>query len=57
MKINAMKAMLISSILIIVLYCLGLFLPIILNTKKETKIFNYHQNKIVFFVKEKTTFL
>ena len=57
MKMNAIRAMLIASILIIVLYCLGLFLPIILNTKKETKIFNYYQNKIVYLLKEKITFL
>ena len=39
MKINAVRAMLIVSILIILLYILGLFLPIIKNTK-ESKIKN-----------------
>jgi hypothetical protein len=39
MKINAVRAMLIVSLLIILLYILGLFLPIIKNTK-ETKIYN-----------------
>jgi len=38
MKINAVRAMLIVSILIILLYVLGLFLPIIKNTK-ESKIY------------------
>ena len=37
MKINAVRAMLIVSLVIILLYILGLFLPIILNTKKTEK--------------------
>jgi len=47
MKLNAVRAMLIASLIIILLYILGLFLPIIKNTK-ESKIinsFNY-ENKI-----------
>jgi len=35
MKINGVKAMLIVSLLIILLYILGLFLPIIKNTKSS----------------------
>ena len=41
MKINAVRAMLIVSIVIILLYILGLFLPIIKNTK-ESKNFNFY---------------
>ena len=39
MKINAVRAMLIVSLVIILLYILGLFLPIIKNTK-SSKIYN-----------------
>ena len=39
MKINAVRAMLIVSLVIILLYILGLFLPIIKNTK-NSKILN-----------------
>ena len=39
MKINAVRAMLIVSLAIILLYILGLFLPIIKNTK-NSKNFN-----------------
>tara|TARA_Y100000590_G_scaffold452923_1_gene596964 strand:- start:755 stop:904 length:150 start_codon:yes stop_codon:yes gene_type:complete len=35
MKINAVKMMIIVSLAIIVLYILGLFLPIIKNTKES----------------------
>jgi hypothetical protein len=35
MKINAVRAMLIVSLVIILLYILGLFLPIIINTKNS----------------------
>ena len=37
MKINAVRAMLLASLIIILLYVLGLFLPIIKNSK-ESKI-------------------
>ncbi len=40
MKINAVRAMLIVSLLIILLYVLGLFLPIIKNTKNSKIIDN-----------------
>ena len=39
MKLNAVRAMLITLLIIILLYILGLFLPIIKNTK-ESKINN-----------------
>ncbi len=39
MKINSVRAMLIVSIAIILLYVLGLFLPIIKNTK-NSKIYS-----------------
>jgi len=35
MKFNAVRAMLIASLLIIVLYVLGLFIPIVKNTKES----------------------
>jgi len=38
MKINGVRAMLIVSLIIILLYILGLFLPIIKNTKNSTLI-------------------
>ena len=47
MKFNAVRSMLIISLIIILLYILGLFLPIIKNTK-NTKIKN--TNKIEFIV-------
>ena len=41
MKINAVKAMLLASLIIILLYVLGLFLPIIKNSKdSEIKYIN-----------------
>jgi len=41
MKINAVRTMIIVSLLIIILYVIGLFLPIIKNTK-ETRIENFN---------------
>ena len=35
MKLNAVKSMIIISLLIIILYILGLFLPLIKNTKNS----------------------
>ena len=35
MKINALRAMLLASLIIILLYVLGLFLPIIKNSKQS----------------------
>ena len=47
MKINAVKGIIIASLLIIILYTLGLFLPIIKNNK-NSKIQNLYEitNKI-----------
>jgi len=42
MKINAVRAMLIVSLIIILFYILGLFLPIIKNTK-DSKIKNFYK--------------
>ena len=47
MKLNAVRSMLIASLIIILLYILGLFLPIIKNTK-ESKIDNQNIIKFVF---------
>ena len=44
MKINGVRAMLIVSLIIILLYILGLFLPIINNTK-SSKIYNNNVNE------------
>ena len=44
MKLNAVRAMLVVSLIIILLYILGLFLPIIKNTK-ESKIKNLYINE------------
>ena len=41
MKINAVKTMIITSLIIIILYTLGLFLPIIKNTKNSKTISPY----------------
>ena len=43
MKINAVRAMLIDSLVIILLYIMGLFLPIIKNTKDSS----FKKNTIV----------
>jgi len=42
MKLNGVRAMLIVSLIIILLYILGLFLPIIKNTK-DSKIKNFYK--------------
>jgi len=46
MKINAVRAMLIVSLAIILFYILGLFLPIIKNTK-NSKIDNTHKYELI----------
>ena len=45
MKINGVRAMLIVSLVIILLYILGLFLPIIKNTKNSK---NYNKDLIKY---------
>ena len=42
MKLNAVRAMLIASLIIILLYILGLFLPIIKNSK-DSKIKDFYK--------------
>ena len=42
MKFNAVRTMLIASLIIILLYVLGLFVPIIKNTKQSK--FQIHKN-------------
>ena len=42
MKLNAVRTMLITSLIIILLYVLGLFLPIIKNSK-DSKIKNFYK--------------
>ena len=42
MKLNAVRSMLIVSLIIILFYILGLFLPIIKNSKK-TEINNFYK--------------
>jgi hypothetical protein len=49
MKLNAVRAMLVVSLLIILLYIVGLFLPIIKNTK-NSKIYNEDLTKITRFL-------
>jgi len=46
MKLNAVRLMLITSLIIILLYVLGLFLPIIKNTKES----NIKFYKIEYFL-------
>ena len=46
MKLNAVRAMLIASLIIILLYVMGLFLPIIKNTK-ETRIKNFYIEEFI----------
>ena len=55
MKINAVRAIIIASLIIIVLYTLGLFLPIIKNTK-NSKIQITFKTKVVsiFNLKQRT---
>ncbi len=46
MKLNAVRAMLVVSLVIILLYVLGLFLPIIKNTK-ESEINNSYLKELI----------
>ncbi len=50
MKINGVRAMLVVSLLIILLYILGLFLPIINNTK-NSKIFTDNLTRYTKLIK------
>ena len=53
MKINAMRAFLISALIIIILYALGLFLPIMMKSK-DSKYHKFSETKLVFIVNKKT---
>ena len=46
MKINAMRMFLISAFVIIILYVLGLFLPIIMNSKQSSELYDPFKIKI-----------
>ena len=56
MKINALRAFLISALLIILLYALGLFLPIIMKSK-DSKYHKFSETELVFVINKKTTSL
>ena len=56
MKLNPVRAIIITSIAIILLYCLGLFLPIILNTK-DSNLIIFQEEKLTFLLKKKITSL
>ena len=47
MKFNAVRMMLVVSLIIILLYVLGLFLPIIKNTKESKNIEFYKVEKLI----------
>ena len=49
MKINSVRAMLIISLAIILLYILGLFLPIIKNTKTSKVYYYNHIAKVYYY--------
>ena len=51
MKINAIRTLILASLAIIILYTLGLFLPIITNTK-DSKIQNLFPKRVVFILKK-----
>ena len=42
MKINVVRAIIIASLVIIILYIIGLYLPIVINTK-DSKIYNFFE--------------
>ncbi len=56
MKFNAVKAFIVVSLLIILFYTLGLFLPIINNTKNSKNIFEYKTIKTSFLKKDYFSF-
>ena len=56
MKINAMRAFLISALIIIILYTLGLFLPIMMKSK-DSKLHKFSETELVFVINKKTTSL
>ena len=52
MEINAMRAFLISALIIIILYTLGLFLPIMMKSK-DSKLYKFSETKLVFIINKK----
>ncbi len=46
MKINAIRAFIIAAIIIILLYALGLFLPIMM-TSKSSSIYNFDNHSVL----------
>ena len=52
MKINAMRAFLISALVIIILYTLGLFLPIMMKSK-DSKYHKFSDTKLVSIINKK----
>ena len=56
MKLNAVRAIIITSLAITLLYILGLFLPIIIN-KKNSNINIFQEKKLTYFLEKKTTSL
>ena len=52
MKINAMRAFLISALVIIILYALGLFLPIMIKSK-DSKYHKFSDTKLVSIINKK----
>ena len=52
MKINAVKGIIIASLLIIILYTLGLFLPIIMKSK-NSKYHKFSETKLVSIINKK----
>ena len=56
MKLNAVRLMLITSLIIILLYALGLFLPIIMKSK-DSKYHKFSETELVFVINKKTTSL
>ena len=49
---NAMRAFLISALIIIILYTLGLFLPIIMKSK-DSKYHKFPETKLVSIINKK----
>ena len=55
MKINAIRAFIIAAIIIILLYAIGLFLPIIM-TSKTTSIESFDNNSVIEYNNKKNVF-
>ncbi len=55
MKINAIRAFIIAAIIIILLYALGLFLPIIM-TSKSSSIKSFENNLVLEYYNKNNVF-